>query len=350
MAFPKVYLFAGDQYWRYDVAADAVDVGWPKQIAREWRRLPGAVGDALNAGNGKAYFFSGHEYRRFDLPIDRVDVGPLKTSEHWPGVPDLGIDATVRIGDGNVCFFHGLTCTRYSLALDRALDGYPRRIVDDWPGMPDAHVDASVNYGNGSIYFFGANTYTRFDLTKNAVDQPFQRIADQWHGMPDARVDAAMEWSDTDLMAACVPIYDPSFWNDEQDIRVINNCYNYACNRALQGFSNPGRGSGQEASLDSAADLNAGVVRDGLIPTDPDRPDCKGCQHQIMMFRMLNGFDFHFYQRNTDGLWSHKIGVLPASNLDGDGRRIVDPRTANRFAYAEYVGTYCVDRSLLRLG
>jgi hypothetical protein len=349
MAFPKVYLFADSRYWRYDIAADRVDRGWPKEIEDEWRRLPQPVGDALNAGNGKAYFFSGKEYRRFDLPLDRVDVGPLKIIDEWPGVPDVFIDATVRIGDGNVCFFHDNKCTRYSLSGDHALPGYPKRIADDWPGMPDSHVDAAVNYGSGSIYFFLNNVYTRFDLGRNSVAQPFQRIADQWHGMPDARIDAAVEWSDQDLMANCVPIYDPLSWNEKQAIRVNNNCYNYGCNRILPHFSNPGRGSGQEAPLTKDG-LNAGVQRDGLIPTDPDRPDCKGCQHLLMMFRTLDEFDFHFYHRNTDGLWSHRIGHEPATNLDGKDQRITDPRTAERGQYVEFCGAYCVDRSVLRLG
>jgi hypothetical protein len=358
-AFKKVYFFADARYWRYDIDANRVEVGWPKDIAAEWRRwptgLPGSanrVSAALNARNGKAYFFFGREYRRFDIALDRMDLGPLKVSDYWPGVgADLFIEAAVNLGNGDVCLFHDRTCTRFNLEKNRALDGYPRRIADDWPGMPDAHVDAALNYGSGSIYFFIDQQYTRFDLATNQRAQPFESIAANWHGLPDARIDDAIEWSDDDFKAACLPIYDPSFWNDDRDVRIGNNCYNYGCNRALPGFSNPGRGSGHEApSPASAVEYDAGVQFDGLVPVKPDDPDLSGCAHLIMLFRTRSGLDFHFYHRNTDGMWSHKPGHDPARNVDADNKRITDPRTANRQQYVEYCGTYRVDRSKLRLG
>lgn len=358
-ASKKVYLFADERYWRYDIAANRVEEGWPKDIAAEWRRWPtGLVGNAtragaaLNARNGKAYFFFGREYRRFDVALDRMDVGPLKVSDYWPGVgADLFIEAAVNLGNDVVCLFHDRTCTRFHLKDNRALEGYPKRIADDWPGMPDQHVDAALNYGSGSVYFFIDQQYTRFDLSANQRAQPFESIAANWHGMPDARIDAAIEWSDDDFKAACVPIYDPSFWNDDRSILVNNNCYNYGCNRALPGFSNPGRGSGHPARDPWTTEaLDAGVRSDGLFPVDPDKPDVSGCSHLIMMFRWKSGGDFHFYHRNADGTWSHKVGHDPSQNVDADGKRITDPRTANRGAYQVYCGTYRVDRSRLRLG
>lgn len=358
MAFSKVYLFADDLYWRYDIASNKVEQGWPKKIIDEWRRWPtNNIGDAshagaaLNAGNGKAYFFFGRQYFRFDMALDRMDVGPLGVAAHWPGVPDDFINAAVRIGDGNVCLFHGNRCTRFNLAANKALDGYPRRIADDWPGMPDQSIEAALNHDNGSIYFFVDHRYTRFDLAQNKVAQPFEVIASQWHGMPDVRVEAAVEWSDADFRAACVPLYDPSFWNDDRSVRVANNCYNYGCNRALHGFSNPGRGSGNPAAEPWTSEaLDAGVRSDGLIPVNPDSPELIGCSHLIMMFRWKSGGDFHFYHRNADGLWSHKVGHEPAQNTDAAGNRITDPRTSERGAYEVYCGTYRVDRSVLRLG
>ena len=171
MAFPKVYLFADDLYWRYDIAQDKVEQGWPKKVIDEWRRWPtnnigdtAHAGGALNAGNGKAYFFFGREYYRFDMALDRMDVGPLSVTKYWPGVPDDFIDTGVRLDDGNACLFHGATCTRFNMRDNKALDGYPRPVVDDWPGMPNARINAAMNFGNGSIYFFVDHNYTRFDL------------------------------------------------------------------------------------------------------------------------------------------------------------------------------------------
>lgn len=350
MEFPKVYLFAGDKYWRYDVNENRVDPGWPKDIETEWRRLKSGISGALNVGNGKAYFFYGREYRRFDIPLDRVYVGPLSVAQNWPGVPDEFIGATVRVDDDVVCFLQDNKSTRFSLKDNHALPGYPRRTTDDWPGMPDSGVDAAVNYGNGSIYFFKDHRYTRFDIGMNRVAQPWEPIVANWHGVPDIRIDAAVEWSDTDLTAACVPIYDPSFWND-WDHQGSNNCYNYGCNRSLTHFSNPGRGSGGEAPQPYTTNgLDDAVRSDGLVKVDPDNPTCTGCRHVVMLFRSSKiTDDFHFYHRNTDGMWSHKPGVSPATNLDFAKNRITDPRTAVRGPYDVYVGTYCVDRSVLRI-
>ena len=148
-----------------------------------------------------------------------------------------------------------------------------------------------------------------------------------------------------------MPVFDPSFWNDQRAVRVDNNCYNYGCNRALHDFSNPGRGSAHPAPEPYTNEgLDAGVRSDGLVPVDPDDPSLPGCSHLIMMFRWKTGGDFHFYHRNTDGMWSHKVGHDPATNLDSEGKRITDPRTASRGAYEIYCGTYRVDRGLLRLG
>ncbi len=36
----KAYFFRGSEYMRYDMAADAVDTGYPKLIASGWPGLP----------------------------------------------------------------------------------------------------------------------------------------------------------------------------------------------------------------------------------------------------------------------------------------------------------------------
>ena len=56
----RAYFFSGDQYVRYDVAADAVDAGYPKPIAVNW---PGLFDRDIDAAavfpNGKLYVFRG---------------------------------------------------------------------------------------------------------------------------------------------------------------------------------------------------------------------------------------------------------------------------------------------------
>ena len=38
--------------------------------------------------------------------------------------------------------------------------------------------------------------------------------------------------------------------------------------------------------------------------------------------------DYHWYRLDDNGLWSHKPGSTSATNLDGDGNLISDPRNA----------------------
>ena len=40
------------------------------------------------------------------------------------------------------------------------------------------------------------------------------------------------------------------------------------------------------------------------------------------------GIDYHWYRLDCNGLWSHKPGSTSATNLDGDGKKISDPRNA----------------------
>lgn len=40
--------------------------------------------------------------------------------------------------------------------------------------------------------------------------------------------------------------------------------------------------------------------------------------------------DYHFFRQDTDGMWSHKPGGTPVTNLDAEGRPIYDPKIASR--------------------
>lgn len=54
------------------------------------------------------------------------------------------------------------------------------------------------------------------------------------------------------------------------------------------------------------------------------------------------GDDFHWYRQDDDGTWSHKPGRTEATNRDNAGRVIHDPRRADRGAYTEFCGCFCV--------
>jgi hypothetical protein len=85
----KAYFFEGDQYIRYDWATDKVDPGYPKSIA-EWNLPGGFTGGfdtVLNGGgpySGKVYFFKGDQYVRYDWAADKADPGyPKLISGNW---------------------------------------------------------------------------------------------------------------------------------------------------------------------------------------------------------------------------------------------------------------------------
>jgi len=210
----KAYLFIGDRYLRYDVAADRVDPGYPKPIAGNWPGLDeagfGFPTAAANWGNGKAYFFQGNRYARYDLAADRVDPGyPRPIAGDWPGVAEagftsgLGLYGITRWGNSGEYLFHVDKYLRYASGSNAVDAGYPRPVAGNWHGMAEVgfadRVDAAIKWWNGKIYFFRGNQYVRYDIATDQVDTGYPLpIAGNWPGMAEAGfgdgVDAAVTW------------------------------------------------------------------------------------------------------------------------------------------------------------
>ena len=135
-----VYFFKGNQYYRFSrlsLGDNQADKGYPKPIAESWRGL--SFTDRVDAAvviGKKAYMFRGDKYVRYDVAADRQDEGyPQAISAHWRGVFADGVDEAVRIKD-KIYFFKGDAYVRYDIGVDRADDGYPKKIATDWPGLP----------------------------------------------------------------------------------------------------------------------------------------------------------------------------------------------------------------------
>jgi matrix metalloproteinase-14 (membrane-inserted) len=189
----KVYIFRGNQYFRYDIKADQVDAGYPKPINQtNWSGVPWTDGidAAVNWGNGKVYIFKGNEYVRFDIKADKVDPGYPKPINQttWPGLPwTNGIDAALNWGNGKVCIFKGDQYVRYDIASDKVDAGYPKPINQTtWPGLPWTDgIDSAVNWGNGKVYIFKGDQYVRYDIALDKADAGYPKPIDQvtWPGL-----------------------------------------------------------------------------------------------------------------------------------------------------------------------
>ena len=150
----KTYFFRGDKYVRFDHAADKVDAGYPKKITAGWsgawaKDIDAAVHWPHKGEKGKVYFFRGDEYARFDIAADKVDSGyPKKISAGWSGVWVDGIDAAVywpnRGEKGKTYFFRGNEYVRFDIATDKVDSGYPKKITAGWPSVWGEDIDAST--------------------------------------------------------------------------------------------------------------------------------------------------------------------------------------------------------------
>jgi hypothetical protein len=214
----KAYLFVGNRYLRYDIAARQVDPGYPRPFAGYWPGLAEAgytvrVGSAVNWGNGQAYFFDlfhPDRYVRYDIHDDRVATGyPRPIVGSWPGLlgagftSKYGIYGATRWGDDRDYFFHEDEYVLYDRSGGRVDIGYPRQIAGNWWGFSEtgfaSGIDAGVKWWNGKIYFFRGDQYIRYDIARGRVDPGYPLpIAGYWPGMSEAGftcdIDAAVTW------------------------------------------------------------------------------------------------------------------------------------------------------------
>lgn len=139
-----------------------------------------------------------------------------------------------------------------------------------------------------------------------------------------------------------IPPYDPGKWNNNSTILRNNNCYNYGNDTITNTFAQPGRGTGQEGPYPpTCADTSAAAIRDGLksIPNTDITPS-EGHVCALVVSTTPGFFDYHWYRRDSNGMWSHKPGQTTARNIDNAGRLISDPRTCDRGPYNNFCGFF----------
>ena len=155
-------------------------------------------------------------------------------------------------------------------------------------------------------------------------------------------IKALAEWADR-----CLPEYEPHLWNDNNGIQFNNNCYNYGCDIQTNTYAQPGRAHGitlTQSDMNCPA-VTTGAVADGLVQTSSrEGCGCSECWHQVALVISPN-HDYHWYRKDREGRWSHKMAWTRATNLDNSGNIITDPRNADRGSYSEFCGFFCVNKA-----
>lgn len=132
----------------------------------------------------------------------------------------------------------------------------------------------------------------------------------------------------------CAPLYEPAWWNVPAR-QPVNNCYNYATNYRTDTFAQPGRAAGAQYKSLSCADVSTAAIVDDLIADPSANNACPAYGHLVALV-VAPGWDFHWYRKGKDGMWTHKPGSTPVTNVDNSGNAITDPRTANRGPYTDF--------------
>lgn len=203
-----IYFFKNHQYACWDVTADRMQEGGPREIAAQWpgvlesfpgRRLRGAL--HVPDWGARVYFLFAGEAQAvvWDLDARRVEDSTLDERKLLP--TDLAdADMTpvyARLADGkSVIFgFQGLDYTRWTVgsSFPQAEDaGFPRKIAPDWKDglvlapRTGVYVDwpnRSSAHSNRKLYFFMGDLYLRWDVPSNTRNYRLDIVAG-WKGWP----------------------------------------------------------------------------------------------------------------------------------------------------------------------
>ncbi|WP_408952889.1 hemopexin repeat-containing protein [Lysobacter sp. Hz 25] len=204
------HVFRGGDYYKYDIAADRVVSGYPQPIATNWPGLETFAGGARNldaavdAGNGEVYFFKDAQYVRYDLAAGAVDAGyPAPIAGRWPGLEKFAggardLDAALFFSRSKLYFFKGDQYIRYNLDSDRADSYYPAYLSEStWPnsGYWPAHWSGALNFASGKSYVFKPGEYLRYDRVLDRADAgyPAPITASNWPGLQALYAGSAFE-------------------------------------------------------------------------------------------------------------------------------------------------------------
>jgi len=152
---------------------------------------------------------------------------------------------------------------------------------------------------------------------------------------------SAQHTVNVDCQGVCtIPFYQPERWNDFSTVLSGNNCYNYSNDEVTMTFAQPGRACGERVTDLSCPAVLQATLCDGLLELPDPQDSCPAGMHKVHLV-VAPGWDYHFYRQDDDGLWSHKPGGTPATDLDNSGELITDPATADTGNYTDHCGFLC---------
>lgn len=143
-----------------------------------------------------------------------------------------------------------------------------------------------------------------------------------------------------------VPKLNLAFWNDNISILWDNNCYNYSTNRVTNNFAQPGEASGEMYSELSCKDVLLAATKDLGLTQVPHFKFKDKNEDTLIALVVAPGYDFHWYRRDANDLWSHKPGSTVAKTKDESNKLITDPETADRGRYTDFCGYFKITNNL----
>lgn len=169
------------------------------------------------------------------------------------------------------------------------------------------------------------------------------------------------------------PIFNPDVWNQNKAIQKSHNCYAYAVGQISPSETHickekqkthkhkrcqtpqPGYASGhpkmRDTPIKKCKDIMKRTLDDNMTSFPTTFMDkCPAGTSKIALV-VDRHHDYHYYRQDSNGLWSHKPGRNPVTNLDASGNLIRDPRLAARdyrpdtkLNYKSFCGYMCVAR------
>ncbi|GAA3231101.1 hemopexin repeat-containing protein [Actinocorallia longicatena] len=203
VAGERIYLFSGDQYFRYSTYDRTyVDDGYPRAISElpgepDLARLPAlppAFQDGLDAAfrapGGQVYLFKGREFLSTGAPQPITSLWGKVRNAFGSGA----LGAVFAAPTGELYAFAGDQYVRYApgSTLEYADEGYPRTVRDDWGDLPEAFEEEGPDGAfvlDGRTYLLKRDQYVRYSGPYNRVDRTFpQEFRHRWSGTADYRL------------------------------------------------------------------------------------------------------------------------------------------------------------------